>query len=68
MHGGVKVYRGAASAARAYVESDRCRIDDYYLAEGTGFAERFSATRSASSGWVRWTGMGTSYGSPVTTR
>jgi exodeoxyribonuclease V alpha subunit len=36
MHGGVKVYRGAASAARAYVEADRSRIDDYYLADGTG--------------------------------
>lgn len=43
MHGGVKVYRGAASAARAYVEADRSRVDDYYLAEGTGLAERFTA-------------------------
>ncbi len=44
MHGGVKVYRGAAAAARAYVEADQCRIDDYYLAEGTGLAEHFTAT------------------------
>jgi conjugative relaxase-like TrwC/TraI family protein len=44
MHGGVKVYRGAPSAARAYVEADRSRVDEYYLAEGTGLAERFTAT------------------------
>lgn len=49
MQGGVKVYRGAASAARAYVEADRSRVDDYYLAEGTGLARRFSA-RSEGSG------------------
>ena len=44
MHGGVKVYRGSASAARAYVEADRSRVDDYYLAEGTGLARRFGAS------------------------
>ena len=44
MHGGVKFYRGAAKAARAYVEHDRSRADDYYLAEGTGVAERLTAT------------------------
>lgn len=44
MHGGVKVYRGAAAAARHYVEADRARVDDYYLAEGTGLAERFNAS------------------------
>jgi hypothetical protein len=44
VHGGVKVYRGAASAARAYVESDRSRVDDYYLAEGGGLARRFGAS------------------------
>jgi len=37
------VYRGTASAARAYVEADRSRVDDYYLAEGTGLARRFGA-------------------------
>ena len=26
------------------MEADRCRVDDYYLAEGTGLAERFTAT------------------------
>jgi hypothetical protein len=43
VHGGVKVYRGAAGAARAYVEADRSRVDDYYLAEGSGLARRFGA-------------------------
>jgi exodeoxyribonuclease V alpha subunit len=44
MHGGVKVYRGAAAAARHYVEADRSRADDYYLAEGSGVAMRIVAT------------------------
>ena len=44
MHGGVKFYRGAARAARAYVERDRSRADDYYLGEGTGVATRLTAT------------------------
>jgi exodeoxyribonuclease V alpha subunit len=44
MHGGVKFYRGSASAARSYVEADHSRADDYYLAEGTGAAERYVAT------------------------
>ena len=44
MHGGVKLYHGAASAARAYVEADQARVDDYYLAEGTGLARRFAAS------------------------
>ena len=47
MHGGVKVYRGSASAARTYVEADRTRADDYYLAEGTGVAERYVAVAAA---------------------
>lgn len=46
VHGGVKFYRGCAKAARNYVEADRSRADDYYLAEGSGVAERFVATRS----------------------
>jgi conjugative relaxase-like TrwC/TraI family protein len=45
MHGGLKIYRGAASAARSYVEADRSRADDYYLTEGTGLAEYFAASR-----------------------
>jgi exodeoxyribonuclease V alpha subunit len=45
VHGGVKFYRGAANAARAYVERDRSRVDDYYLGEGTGVAVLLTATR-----------------------
>src|SRR5450759_2988517 len=44
MHGGLKVYRGSATAARNYVEAGRARADDYYLAEGTGIAERYIAS------------------------
>src|SRR5262249_5588119 len=33
VHGGLKIYRGSPVAARSYVESDRSRADDYYLAE-----------------------------------
>ncbi len=43
MHGGMKVYAGPPAAARAYLEADRGRADDYYLAEGTGLARRFTA-------------------------
>jgi len=43
MHGGLKVYRGSAAAARSYVEADRGRVDDYYLTEGTGVAQRYLA-------------------------
>jgi exodeoxyribonuclease V alpha subunit len=44
MHGGLKVYRGSAAAARSYVEADRGRVDDYYLGEGTGVAQRYHAS------------------------
>ncbi|HZJ06299.1 MAG TPA: MobF family relaxase, partial [Nocardioidaceae bacterium] len=44
MHGGMKFYRGSAAAARAYVEQDRSRADDYYLAEGSGVATRYVAS------------------------
>jgi len=44
MHGGLKVYRGSATAARNYVEAGRARADDYYLAEGTGIAQRYIAS------------------------
>ena len=47
VHGGMKVYRGSPGAARTYVEADRSRVDDYYLAEGTGLAERHIAVSSA---------------------
>ena len=43
MHGGLKVYAGAPGAARLYLEAGRTRADDYYLAEGTGLARRFTA-------------------------
>jgi conjugative relaxase-like TrwC/TraI family protein len=39
----MKVYAGAATAARRYVEAGRGRADDYYLTEGTGIARRFAA-------------------------
>ncbi|MEI2715364.1 MAG: MobF family relaxase [Nocardioides sp.] len=59
----MKFYRGAAAAARAYVEADHSRADDYYLAEGEGVAERFVAdTAVASAGFMdgdayeRWAG------------
>src|SRR5215207_5272760 len=44
MRGGMKVYAGSAAAARQYLEADRGRADDYYLAEGAGIARRFTAT------------------------
>jgi len=45
------VYRGSATAARTYVEADRSRVDDYYLAEGTGLADRYVASsRPGESG------------------
>ncbi len=50
MHGGVKFYRGSAAAARSYVEADRSRADDYYLAEGTGLATRYVATARGDAG------------------
>ena len=64
MHGGVKVYRGAPAAARNYLEADRSRADDYYLAEGTGIARRFTAgpdgpvveLASLDGRWVRGVG------------
>jgi hypothetical protein len=40
-------YRGSAAAARHYVETDRARADDYYLAEGTGIAQRYAASPEA---------------------
>ncbi len=43
MHGGMKVYAGPPVAARQYLEADRGRADDYYLAEGTGVARRLVA-------------------------
>jgi exodeoxyribonuclease V alpha subunit len=39
----MKVYAGAPAAARHYLAADRGRADDYYLADGTGIARRFTA-------------------------
>jgi hypothetical protein len=50
VHGGVEFYRGSAGAARSYVEADRSRVDDYYLAEGTGVATRYVATTPPAAG------------------
>ncbi|WP_340539958.1 MobF family relaxase [Nocardioides sp. GXZ039] len=50
VHGGVKFYRGAARAARSYVERDRSRADDYYLGEDSGVAERLTATPAGVAG------------------
>jgi exodeoxyribonuclease V alpha subunit len=47
MHGGMITYTGSPAAARNYVEADRSRADDYYLAEGTGVAERCVASPEA---------------------
>ncbi len=47
MRGGMKTYRGSPAAARNYVEADRGRADDYYLAEGTGIAQRYVASPEA---------------------
>jgi hypothetical protein len=38
----MKVYAGTPAAARQYLAADRGRADDYYLAEGTGVARRFT--------------------------
>jgi exodeoxyribonuclease V alpha subunit len=45
VHGGIKFYRGNPAGARAYVEAGRSRADDYYLAEGSGVAERFCCSQ-----------------------
>lgn len=50
VHGGVKFYRGAPSAARNYVEADRSRVDDYYLVEGSGLAELIVAINPGAEG------------------
>ena len=48
VHGGMKFYRGSAAAARAYIEADHSRADDYYLTEGSGVATRHVASVSDS--------------------
>ncbi len=53
----MKVYAGAPSAARHYVEAGRGRADDYYLTEGTGIARRFTAGDGRVQEMVPLTGM-----------
>jgi len=48
----VKFYRGSASAARAYLEADHSRADEYYLAEGSGLATRYTASPGAGGAAV----------------
>jgi exodeoxyribonuclease V alpha subunit len=43
LRGGMKVYADSAAPARQYLEADRGRTDEYYLAEGTGITRRFAA-------------------------
>jgi exodeoxyribonuclease V alpha subunit len=77
VHGGV-IYRGSAAEARSYVEADRSRVDDSFLAEGTGLATRYFAGPATEEGpwgtpWDRRRGRGTlngpatSAGLPATT-
>ncbi|MCE5291823.1 MAG: AAA family ATPase [Nocardiaceae bacterium] len=44
----MKIYRGSAAGARAYLDAERGRADDYYLGEGNGRAERLTATADGS--------------------
>ncbi|MGO1507720.1 MAG: MobF family relaxase, partial [Microbacteriaceae bacterium] len=66
MHGGVILFRGTGADARRYVEADRSRADDYYLAAGTSVAEftvldgngnvtaALGLAPEAYAGWVDW--------------
>ena len=78
MKGGVILYRGAGTAARRYLESDRSTADDYYLEAGTTLAE-FTTTDATGevidartldpeqyAAWADWVDptSGTSMGTP----
>src|ERR1035437_3843132 len=53
MHGGLKVYRGSPAAARSYVEADRGRADEHYLASPeAGVRREGSLTGDAYEAWV----------------
>jgi len=64
--GGVKLFHGSGAAARAYVEADRSRADEYYLGADQAVAEyavidatgEVTAARSLSAdeyeAWVDW--------------
>jgi thymidine kinase len=69
----MKIYAGAPSAARHYVEAGRGRADDYYLTEGTGIARRYTAAGGkvaelaplAGDGYEAWvTGLDPDTGEP----
>ncbi|HET8603770.1 MAG TPA: MobF family relaxase [Marmoricola sp.] len=45
----MRFYHGSAKAARCYLEADRSRVDDYYLAEGTGLATHYVAAPSGAA-------------------
>lgn len=78
MKGGVLLFRGSGAAARAYVEADRSRADEYYLGAEDAVAEyavidatgEVTAARSLSAdeyeAWVDWInpGSGESMGVP----
>ncbi|MGB3761999.1 MAG: relaxase domain-containing protein, partial [Ornithinimicrobium sp.] len=53
----MKFYRGSPTAARNYVEADRSRVDDYYLAEGTGLATHYVALAGEDAASVRRVGQ-----------
>lgn len=67
VHGGITFFRGTGASATAYLESDHHRADEYYLAEGSGLAERFvygpegsleavdSLDAEHYKAWVEWT-------------
>jgi exodeoxyribonuclease V alpha subunit len=52
LHGGIKFYTGNPAGARAYVEADHSRVDDYYLAEGTGIATHYVASHGLGAAGV----------------
>jgi thymidine kinase len=55
VRGGVTFFRsGGGAAARAYLEQDHARADDYYLTEGAGLADRLVV---AGDGQVLVTGV-----------
>lgn len=67
MRGGLVFFRGAGSAARAYLESDHSHADEYYLENGTVAAEWTARDSSGAvveadelngesyQAWVDWT-------------
>ena len=58
MHGGMKTFRDSPADARHYVEADRSRADDYYLAEETGIADRYVASKAGVRQLAPLTGDG----------